>query len=95
MTTKIKRNNPLRLEIAVNAVLLELNESRNTSLLLAKAVMNSHAVVADDKTGHPYYQCIHCNGRSRGYEYHDGEIKHEKGCPVLAAMLLLGESTES
>ncbi len=84
-----------RLEKAADAVLAELAEYRDTVRLLAKAVMTRHAVVVDDKTGHPYYQCIHCNGGSIGYEYHDGEIKHKEGCPVLTAMYLLGEMTET
>ncbi len=89
-----------RLEKAADAVLAELAESRNTGRLLAEAVMNRHVGFVDDKTGHPYYQCIHCNGEYQDYEYQDyeyqkGEIKHKEGCLVLTAMYLLGEMTET
>ncbi len=65
-----------------------MHESFHWGRLMAKAVMTRHAMVVD-KTGHPYYQCIHCNGGSKGYEYHDGEIKHKEGCPVLVARRIL------
>ncbi len=83
------------MERAVDAVLSKLAESRNTSLLLAKALlMSKHWTYNPGARFNDFYICCHCKQRSRDYAVRPDLIAHEINCPVVLAKRVLQEITK-